>query len=377
MWDTELCNHWDLSPFYNLLSFHNSYFQLLPLPSGTEWGTGRVIERALSLPLHPAARSKFAGKLLKNRGRACVCAPRFLCRRHAFSHFAPASYTVAIAWRLCPPVSEQNAQHDWWSAVCRDERQGKRKQPAPNDLRCLFFCHNKRRHYPTVWIHGLQTASNGCGGSKRVKAQQKQTHKSEKRKGYPCCQSWIMTARQRLFLSPRIPPHFHINKWHQTTTFSPILWYMYAKNMAQRKVIKITAAMRTQITQTSLRLQLGKWCVLHRLTEDCTDYRKFFFATFCSSHILTLWGRAHASKSRKARQGLGTLVRRQQPGRWSLSRPSRSSILEKLQLCNSRPTTQREAKRPGFSKLDFGFCQRKRREGNKQKHRLEFDFSQN
>lgn len=34
LWDTELCNSWDLSPFYKLLSIHNSHLKLLPLPSG-------------------------------------------------------------------------------------------------------------------------------------------------------------------------------------------------------------------------------------------------------------------------------------------------------------------------------------------------------
>lgn len=71
LWDTELCNRWDLSPFYNLLSFHNSYFQLLPLPSGREGGTRQMTE--LALALSSIIRRKHLHRKQLKYWNVCLC----------------------------------------------------------------------------------------------------------------------------------------------------------------------------------------------------------------------------------------------------------------------------------------------------------------
>lgn len=72
LWDTVLCNHWDLSPFYNLLSFPNSCFQLLPLPSGREWDWWLNVTLLWLCP-PSAARGKFTADSWNSDDRACVC----------------------------------------------------------------------------------------------------------------------------------------------------------------------------------------------------------------------------------------------------------------------------------------------------------------
>lgn len=121
-------------------------------------------------PLDPAARSKFAANCLRIEAvyaSVCVCARRFLCRRHAFSHFTPVFFTVAARdGRVRPSRNKMQNMIDEVQCVVTNG-DAKEKQPALNDLRCLFFRRNKRRHYPTVWIHALETAGNGCGGEEK------------------------------------------------------------------------------------------------------------------------------------------------------------------------------------------------------------------
>lgn len=106
LWDTELCNRWDLSPFYNLLSFHNSYFQLLPLPSGREWGTRQMTELALALS-SISCRKQLHRKQLKYWNvclTGCglnvdmyffgICTCMFLC----ISTFVPVTATCLCSW---------------------------------------------------------------------------------------------------------------------------------------------------------------------------------------------------------------------------------------------------------------------------------------
>lgn len=97
LWDTVLCNHRDLSPFYKLLSFCNSCLQLLPLPSRSEgdWLTATL----LWLPPRSVATGKFTADSCSSGERICaaVCAR---ARVRAGAHKRLRTLTCTLAYTM-------------------------------------------------------------------------------------------------------------------------------------------------------------------------------------------------------------------------------------------------------------------------------------
>lgn len=157
LWDTVLCNHLDLSPFYKLLSFCNSCLQLLPLPSRSQWDWLNVT--LLWLCPRSVARGKFTADSCNSGERVCadVCACVRVCTSalglwHGLWHIQWSHMTA-----MCLPEDEHHPRCDWWRVLRREKWQSNGSSLSPVIYTIGVPLVTSCDIITNIWIHSLKT----------------------------------------------------------------------------------------------------------------------------------------------------------------------------------------------------------------------------